>query len=213
MFKFIVTLLFMFSLLIITIRLLGKSLLAQITPHDFMTIVFLAYLAFSPIEVEGISQAIVGMILIATIYIVFSKLGFLPKFNKFIIGEPIFLIRHGKIITKNLRNARYPLVELISTTRAAGYPHIKDIQYAILEPNGALSIIPKKDVESGGLPVPVVIEGTLQHKNLHSLNKSEAWLEEQIRQQSCNNIEDILYASVNDIDYRLTIIEKKDSSL
>jgi Protein of unknown function (DUF421) len=68
---------------------------------------------------------------------------------------------------------------------------LEGIEYAILEPNGEISILPKKDisppkdlnmnVEFSGLPIAVVIEGKIQHKNLKLMNKSEQWLQKELK--------------------------------
>ncbi|MTI71462.1 MAG: DUF421 domain-containing protein [Firmicutes bacterium] len=212
----IAKLVFLFLFIIIILRILGKSVLAQLAPHDLMTIFFIAYLAFQPIKIEGTSQAIVGIIVIAIVHVVIGKLSFIQKLNKLIIGEPTILIQHGKIIKSNLKSSRYSLGELISSIRTSGYHDIKNIEYAILEPNGELSILPKADIipikpkhlnikaEREGLPVAVVIEGKIQYKNLKFINKSEEWLLKKLKSHGYNNIDDIFYATVKDTDYTLT---------
>lgn len=217
MFSYIAKLIFLFLLLIVIIRFLGKSVLAQLTPHDLMTIVFLSYLAFQPIKVEGMMEAVIGIIIIAIIHILISKLSLLQWLNRWIIGEPTILIKHGKIIKSNLKHSRYSLSELISSIRAAGCPDIQNIEYAILEPNGALSILPKSDMipitpkhlniktEYEGLPIAVVVEGKIQYENLKLINKNEQWLRKELESQGYYNLDNIFYATVKDTDYSLTI--------
>ncbi|SHK15485.1 DUF421 domain-containing protein [Tepidibacter formicigenes] len=214
---FIGKLVFLFIFLVIIIRFLGKSVLAQLTPHDFMTIVFLSYLSFQPLKVDGIMETIVGIIVISIVHVLISRLSLLQWLNKFIIGQPTILIKHGKIIKSNLKNSRYSLNELLSAIRSAGYPYIQNIEYAILEPNGQLSILPKPDMiaitpkllniktEYEGLPIAVVIEGKIKHKNLSLINKTEQWLINELKLKGFCNLDDIFYAAVNDTDYSLIV--------
>ncbi|HER2209405.1 TPA: DUF421 domain-containing protein, partial [Streptococcus pyogenes] len=176
MLTFIGKLILLFGLVILAMRCMGKTVLAQLTPPDLAAIVFLVTLSVSPIRANGIGQTIVGIITIVIMYLLFSKLSLFRRLNRMFIGHPSILIKHGKISKKDLRKTRFSLVELLSTIRAAGYPNIRDIDYVILEPNGELSILPNQSVvnltprhlnietDYQGLPIAMVVEGKIQHK-------------------------------------------------
>ena len=125
--------------------MLGKSALAQLTPHDFGAIIFLSYLAFQAIPVSGALQAFLGMLVITCLHLILTKLSLFNKLNRFILGHPIILIKHGDIILR-IYKSRYPIAELLSNLRVAGYPSVHEIEYAILEANGAISILPKENL-------------------------------------------------------------------
>jgi uncharacterized membrane protein YcaP (DUF421 family) len=210
---------------IVAIKILGKSALAQLTPHDFGAILFLSYLAFGSIKVKGVTERIIGIIVITCVHLVISKLSLLNWLNPFIIGKPTILIKHGKIIYKNLRKSRYPLSELLSNLRTARCQDIQDIEYGILEATGEISILPRKEVvpitpkdlhmkvEYRGLPIAVVIEGKVQKRNLKLIHKNEEWLKEELKTKGYQ-IKDIFYAAVRDTDHSLTInkMDVNDSS-
>ncbi|KAF0825156.1 DUF421 domain-containing protein [Cytobacillus firmus] len=218
---FLVKVIFIYIVFIVAVKILGKSALAQLTPHDFGAILFLSYLAFGSIKVNGVMEGIIGIIVITCIHLFISKLSLLNKLNPFIIGKPTILIKHGKIIYRNLKESRYPLPELLSNLRTSGYPDIHDIEYAILEATGEISIFPRKElvpitpkdlhmkVEYRGLPIAVVIEGKVQKRNLKLINKNEKWLKEELKAKGYLQIKDIFYAAVRDTDHSLTI-NKKD---
>ncbi|WP_319592978.1 DUF421 domain-containing protein [Bacillus paralicheniformis] len=220
MFVFVVKLILLFLVFILAVKLLGKSALAQLTPYDFGAIIFLAYLAFGPIEVKGIEEGIIGMAVITIAHLLISRLSLFNWLNTFIIGRPTILIKHSKFIYKNLERSRYSLAELLSNLRASGYPDIKDIEYAILEANGEISILPKKELvpvtrkdlhikhEYSGLPIAVVIEGKVQKQNLKLIHKDEEWLKNELKAKGYHQIKDIFYASVRDNDHSMTIITK-----
>lgn len=221
MFVFVVKLIFIFIVFIFAVKFLGKSALAQLTPYDFGAIIFLAYLAFGAVKIDGMPEALIGMFVITFVHLIISKLSLFNWLNHFIIGNPTILIKHSKVIYKNLRKSRYSLAELLSNLRASGYPDIQDIEYAILEPNGEISILPKKEmvpvtpkdlqmkVEYSGLPIAVVVEGKVQKQNLKVINKNEEWLMKELKAKGYHQMKNIFYASVRDTDHSLTVNTKE----
>ncbi|HWK21434.1 MAG TPA: DUF421 domain-containing protein [Ureibacillus sp.] len=135
------------------------------------------------------------------------------------MGTQLFLLNIAKLYI-NLRKSRYSLAELLSNLRTAGYPDIQDIEYAILEANGEISILPKKElipitpkdlhmkVKYNGLPIAVVIEGKVQKHNLKLINKNEEWLKQELKAKGYHQIKEIFYASVRDTNHSLTVNTK-----
>ncbi len=217
MFIFVGKLILLFGLVIMAMRCMGKTLLAQLTPPDLAAIVFLVTLAITPLKADGLEQAIIGIITIVVMYLLFSKLSLFRWLNRLFIGQPTILIKHGKISKRELRKTRFPLVELLSAIRTAGYPNIQDLDYVILEPNGDLSILPNQSVvnltpkhlnietDYQGLPIAVVVEGKIQHKNLRLIQKDEKWLREQLVNKGFNRLNTIFYAAVSDKDHSLVV--------
>ncbi|MDM5214707.1 DUF421 domain-containing protein [Peribacillus sp. NJ4] len=223
MFTFIGKLILLFGLVILAMRCMGKTVLAQLTPPNLAAIVFLVTLSVSPIKADGIGQTIAGIITIVIMYLLFSRLSLFRRLNRMFIGQPSILIKHGKISKKDLRKTRFSLVELLSTIRAAGYPNIRDIDYVILEPNGELSILPNQSVvnltprhlnietDYQGLPIAMVVEGKIQHKNLRLIQKDEKWLQEELTTQGFHQINNIFYAAVTDKDHSLIVDNGNDN--
>ncbi|MYL65742.1 DUF421 domain-containing protein [Bacillus hwajinpoensis] len=217
MLSFIGTVLILFLVTIVVIRFMGKSALAQFTPHDLTALFFIVTLAIKAIKVEGVTQALIGIAIIIIIHISLSKLSLYKHLNRFVIGEPTILIKHGKLIKMNLKKSRFSLSELLSSIRSKGYADVTNIKYAILEPNGEISVLPKEEsmpvtpkilkchVDYSGLPIAVVIEGKIQYKNLELIHKDKEWLLNEIKAAGVANIKHIFYASVRDDDYSLTV--------
>ncbi|MDZ5609961.1 DUF421 domain-containing protein [Bacillus pseudomycoides] len=224
MIAFLCNVTFFFLLFIIAIKLLGKSALAQLTPHDFGAIIFLSYLAFQAIPVDGIWQGIVGMIVITCLHLFITKLSLLNKLNRFILGQPTILIKHGNILFENLKQSRYPIAELLSNLRVAGYPSINEIEYAILEANGAISILPKRElvpltpkdihmnVKYSGLPIALIVDAHIQYDNLKLIHKNEKWLRNELLKKGLEDIKNIAFASVQETDGSFTISLKNKKS-
>lgn len=216
-----------YILSIALIRVMGKSTLAQVTPHDLVSIIFIIAIGTQPILTEDWKKALIGMILVSVTHIVVGRLSLIKLFNQWIIGHPTLLIKHGKIIKENLKATRYSLVELLSAIRTGGYPNIKDIDYAILEPTGSISIIPKREknfvtpndlklpVVYQGLPMAVILEGRINERNLALIGKDKEWLFSQLKKQGITEIQGIFYATVSD-DSELIYIDygeyKEDDS-
>ncbi|UFJ39826.1 DUF421 domain-containing protein [Brevibacillus humidisoli] len=210
-----VILLFLVS--VVVIRFMGKATLAQLTPHDLTAIIFLATLAVSPIASEHVREAVAGIVTVSIIHVLFAKLTLFRWINRLVIGHPTILVKHGKLIKANLRQSRYSLVELLASMRSAGYPDIRDVQYAILEPTGEISILPREDVipvtprhldmkvEYQGLPIAVVVEGKVQERNLRLINRDERWLQKQLKLLGVTDVRDVFYAAVRDTDHSLTV--------
>lgn len=209
---------FLFFILTISIiRILGKAALAQLAPHDIAAIVFLVTIAVSPITTDKVGQAIIGLIVVAGSHLIMSRLTLVRRLNQWILGEPTILIKHGKLIKANLKRSRYSLVEVLASLRQAGYPYIHDVEYAILEPTGDISILPKKDllavtpnqlhieIDDPGLPLSVIIEGRIQYKNLNIIHKDKKWLSAQLETLGITSLKDIFHATVNEQDYSVTI--------
>ncbi|MFB4163559.1 DUF421 domain-containing protein [Alteribacillus sp. JSM 102045] len=207
----------LFVLIFVIMRVLGKSLLSQWTPYDLITIFFLSYVGLSVVEIKGFLHGVIGIIVIGLLYSFIARLSLIQPLSQFIIGEPTILIKHGKLSVENLKKSRYSLAELLSSIRTAGYPDIKDIEYVLLEPNGKLSVIPKPEItpvtlqnldipsQYKGLPIAVIVEGIVQHKNLKLINKNQEWLKRELQLKGYNKVNEIYYAYVSDKDYTLTI--------
>jgi uncharacterized membrane protein YcaP (DUF421 family) len=217
MFSFVLKLLLLFGIVILAMRCIGKTVLAQLTPPDLAAIVFIVTLSVRPIKVNGFGQTVIGISLIVIMYIFLSKLSLFRWLNRLFIGNPSVLIKHGKISKKALRKTRFSLVELLSAIRSAGYPNIQDIDYVILEPNGDLSILPNQAVvhltpshlnietDYQGLPIAVIVEGKIQQKNLKLIHKDEKWLRKELTNKGIHKINNIFYAAVSDKDHSLIV--------
>ncbi|RKL66242.1 hypothetical protein CR203_16975 [Salipaludibacillus neizhouensis] len=198
----------LFILVFIVMRMLGKTLLSQWTAYDLVTIIFLSYAALGAVNVQGFFHAVICIILIGVFYMALSKLSLCGALTHIIIGEPTILIKNGEIIQTNLKQLRYSITELLSTIRSFGYPDIQDIKYAILEPNGQISVISKgnlrpltpKDLnispEYTEFPITVIAEGRMKHKNLSYINKTEEWLISELEHKGYQDLRTIFYAYV-----------------
>ena len=213
-----------FLLLLILARILGKKQMSQMTFFNYVTGITIGSLAAEIItfDDQSIWHEVVGLIwwcvlttLLAYIALKSSKL------RSIIDGQPSILVKNGVLQEKELKSTRINLEELSMMFREQGIFSIKDVDYAILEPNGQLSIlkvqeqinVSRKDMSIATsqpkyLPAEIIIDGRIVHKNLISYGLNMQWLEGQLKQQKINNIDKVFYAEIQG-DGSLYIAPKK----
>lgn len=200
----------LFIATIVSVRRLGKSAIVQLTPYDLSTIVILGTIAAEPLVNPSVKVALFGMGVVVLSHIFFSKLTLKPWGNRLLLGEPTILVKHGKIIKGNLAKSRLSVRQLLAMLRFANQPNLADIEYAILEPIGQLSIIPKPkarpltpedlrlETDYKGLPLPVIVDGDIQDENLKLVEKDQHWLLKHLRENGYDQLPEILYAGMAD---------------
>lgn len=189
--------LIIYIIVLIAVRLMGKREIGQLQPFELVVIIIIADVASVPMENINIAlvQGVIPILGLLFSQLVFSFLDIkLPWFHKLFTGKSTILIEKGKIVEANLKKQRYPVEELVEQLRVAGYPNILDVDYAILETSGEVSIIPKAEkmavtvedmkieTEYEGYPRIVVLEGNIIESNLLALKKDEKWLNDRIKE-------------------------------
>lgn len=213
------------ALYLITIaimRLMGKSTIIQMTPYDLVAIIIVGTIASEPLISIEFLPTLYALAILAGLHILFSYLTLWQWGNHFFLGEPTLLIKNGQILEDNIEKSRLSVAQLLSILRSKGYPKVSDIDYALLEPIGEVSIIPKVEntpvtvqhleisIDDQGLPISVIIDGKIQERNLKLLGKSKEWLLDHLK---ANHVKqnDIIYAYVNEKTKKLHI-EKRSSN-
>jgi len=214
-----------FVLLLVLARLLGKKQMSQMTFFNYVTGITIGSLAANIISFDDSSiwDEIMGLVwwagltaLLAYITLKSSKL------RKIIDGQPSILVKNGKIQEKALKSSRINVEELSMMFREQGVFSIKDIDYAILEQNGNLSIlkvqeqinITREDMnipitKPQFLPAEIIIDSRIVHKNLISYGLNIRWLEKQLKQQSIYNIDDVFYAEIQSDGTLYTLLKQR----
>lgn len=211
------------TLYLITIaimRLMGKSTIIQMTPYDLVAIIIVGTVASEPLISTRYLPTLFTLSILVSLHIFFSKLTLWQWGNNFFLGEPTILVKHGQIIEDNIEKSRLSVAQLLSILRSKGYPKVSDIDYALLEPIGEISIIPKVEntpvtvqhleitIEEEGLPISVIVDGKIQFKNLKLLGISREWLSNQLQTYHLKE-KDVIYAYVNEKTKKLKI-NKRD---
>ena len=188
-----------YTFVLFAVRLMGKREIGQLQPFELVVIIIIADVASVPMEDVGtpIIQGIIPIFALLVGQLILSylniKFGFI---HKLISGKASVLISKGRVIEKNLKRQRYTIDGLLEQIRVAGYPDIKDVDYAILETSGEISVIPKLEKSSitledlnltkeyVGYPRIVIMEGTLYTSNLKSLGYEENWIYARLKEKN-----------------------------
>ena len=216
---------FLYLLLVLVVRFLGKRQLGEMEPTEFVVTMMAANLSTAPIEDPG-SPLIYGLIAILTIFGMELTLSTLTMGSvtarRLFCGKPVILIENGKLIQENLKRTRVTMDELRGQLREKDILDLTTVQYAILETNGGLSVFPfSKDrpataQESGicpkqnFLPLTILEDGKLLHENLEKAGKDSVWLRGVLKDRGVSQ-EQVLLLTVDGADHILFL--KKEEGL
>ena len=213
---------FLYLVLILSIRLMGKRQIGQMEASEFVVTMLVANLASIPMQDSGIPLlsglvpilTVLGMELVLSCLILKSVL-----IRRLFCGKPVILIDNGKILLENLNRTRVTLDELMGHLRQKDVLDIQTVQFAILETDGSLSVFPyPKDRPASAkdagipagkqfLPISIVEDGHLLKENLSRAGKDRRWLDQVLRQHNAS-LEDTLLLTV---DQKKTIWMGKES--
>lgn len=200
-----------FSLLLLQIlaKIAGPKQISQLSFYDYIVGITIGSIA----AVLAIDDQIpwyvpaCAMIVYTLINVLFSWITTKSiKARELLTGTPRILIFHGKIIKENLEKVHFDINDLLTQCRTSGYFDISKLEFAIMETSGMISFLLKsehnpltpkdnnKSVIQEELMANVIIDGKIMKKNLKSIGKNEAWLDEQLKSTS---IKDVLLAIAN----------------
>jgi len=204
--------LILFLIVVIVMRVMGKRQIGQLQPFELAVAIMISELAAVPMQDTGI-PLINGIIPILTLLAAQLVMSFISlksvRARAIICGKPNILIENGKINEKNLRKEMYTLNDLLEQLRIEGSPNIADVEFAILETNGQLSIIPKSQkrplspedlnlsTKYEGLPLDVIVDGNINYKNLKKAHLDQSWLQTELSKLGIDNVKDVLFASLD----------------
>lgn len=193
--------LFFYFFIFIVYRIMGKREVGQLGIIDLIVSILIAELVMISIE-DYNNNIFKSIIPILTLLVLQVSLAFLtlknPKFRIFLDGNPSVIIKNGKINYKEMIIQKYNLDDLLIQLREKGYKSIEEIEYAILENNGTLSVFAySKEKVSSPLPLPLILDSSIQKDTLKLLNKSEEWVMNILKRRKIK-LEDVFYAFYKD---------------
>ena len=179
--------LFYYFLITFIYRILGKREVGELSIIDFIVSIFIAELAAISIDKhnENIFMSLIPMIIIVILQIIISKISLKSsKVRTIIDGDPSIIINRGKINFKEMLNQRYNLDDLLVQLRSKGIKSIEEVDYAILETSGKLSVFKKENDKTRTYPLPVIIDGEIQEDTLIQINKDKKWLHKELKDEN-----------------------------
>lgn len=202
----------LYFVVIIAMRIMGKRQIGQLQPFELAIAIMISELAAVPMQNTGI-PLINGLIPIVTLLIAQVLISFISlksvKARGIICGKPSILIENGKILETELRKEMYTINDLLEQLRIQSISNISDVEYAILETNGQLSVIQKSQkrpvnpedlkmtTNYEGLSLELIIDGRLIGKNLEKAGLDRDWLMTELNKQGIDDIRKVLFASLD----------------
>jgi len=202
----------LYLLVVLTMRLMGKRQIGELQPYEFVITIMISDLASLPMQDTRLPllQGIIPIITLLFLKTILTQIGL--KFQctrRFVDGEPCILINKGKINYSTLKKQQLNIDELLEELRLANYFNLDEIQYAILENDGQMSILPvdynstKKTTDSNNslkkaevkLPKVLISDGKINKNSLTSIDKDEKWILNLLKKHNISSIKHVLIAS------------------
>ena len=185
----------LYIIVLIVMRLMGKREIGQLQPFELAISIMIADLATIPMTEIGIPifNGIIPILGLLLMHLIISIINLKSlKGREIICGKPTILIYRGKIDEKALKKERFTINELQEKLRGNNIVNLGDVEYAILETSGEVTIIQKPEKRGTipedfnikpdyeGIPYDLVIDGKIMNKNLKLLGKNYSWLKKQV---------------------------------
>lgn len=198
-----------YILLLAVMRFSGKRQIGEIQISELVTTFLLSDIASYPLTDPGISllNAVIPILTIIPLEIIFSFLA--TKNNsikKILDGNPSIVIHHGTVQKKEMSRVRLSMDDLLCELRLKGVSSVEDVDYAILEHNGQISVFPKNEAP---LSHAVIIDGTVNSGLLKKIGKNKHWIYRIMKEKNILDLRDIFLLSVTDSGCVTLILQKQ----
>ncbi len=202
--------LILYLLVVGAMRVMGKRQIGEMQPSELVVAIMISDLASIPMQDTNI-PLISGIVPVLTLLVAEVGMSYIclknMKIRKLFTGEPSLIIKEGRVLEAELRKLRFSLSDLAEQVRISGATGIAEVQTAVLETNGQLSIIKKSQpltaedvgVESKAtinLPYLLVMDGDLNRTELERAKKDEVWLGKMLKRRGIDRLSDIFIAEL-----------------
>lgn len=210
--------LLMYLVIYLTMRVMGKREIGKLSIFDLVISIMIAEIAVFIVEdiKRPLYEGIVPMLTLVIVQIIIAYLSLKNrKIRQLFDGKPTVLISDGNIHRDAMKKQRYNLDDLMFQMRGQNIDSIADVEFAILETTGQLTVIPKDSqsrkrkknnkkilipagkITYNGLPIPLIMDGVVQDESLTLINKTRFWLKNQIQSKGAQEFTDVFFCSVD----------------
>lgn len=222
LFSLIFRTILMYFTAFIIMRIMGKREIGELSIFDIVISIMIAEIAIIAIEdnKRPLYDGFTPMITLLLIQIVIARLSLhYPKIRLWFDGKPSVIIRSGNINREEMRKQRYNLDDLIAQLRAQKIDNIANVEFAVLETGGQLSVMEKEASKSDktasgktkealasslaskikyeALPFSLIMDGRVDDENLKIIGKTRFWLKNQIQAQGIKDFKEVFYCSID----------------
>ena len=178
--KIILRVCFFYAFIIVIYRMMGKREVGQLGIIDLIVSILIAELVTISVEdsTKNILSSVIPIIALVTIQISLSYLSLKSEEVRTILdGKPSHIIKNGQINYHEMLKQKYNLDDLLTQLREKGYRNIEEVEYAILENSGTLSVFPyNKSKEKTPIPMALILDGNIQKETLKLINRNEQFV-------------------------------------
>ncbi|HEU4964314.1 MAG TPA: DUF421 domain-containing protein [Bacilli bacterium] len=193
-------------------RLMGKREIGKLSIFDLVVSIMIAEVSASALEDPNapLGRGVVIIALLVLLQIGMSWLTLKSVTIRYLAeGQPTLIIANGQVRDKEMRRTRYSMSDLMTQLREKNIATVADVEFAILETSGKLSVFPKAEkqpvtpqdlglsVPRTGLPLMLIIDGYVMDNNLEMIGQTRHWLEEELKKYGYDNFDKIFYCSVD----------------
>lgn len=206
-------------------KLMGNKQISQLSMFDYIVGISIGSIAAEfATELENPERTLIAMLIYAAgAYLVSVITGKNTRLRKIINGKPMILFENGKFYLNNFKKARIDISDFLTHCRTQGYFDLSQIQTAVFEYNGSLSILPVEanrplqpsdmnlNPVQQELLVNVILDGFVNEENLKRSGKDMVWLNKQLKEQNYNNAKEIFLGCVNTVQNTLVLYTAEES--
>ena len=194
----------MVSLFVIA-KIMGHKQMAQLDFFDYITGITIGSIAAElATELEAPWKPLIAMIIYGLVALGLTILAHkFPKTRKYVNGTPTIIMDNGKLYRENMKKAKLELSEFMVLCRQEGYFNLNDIQTAVFEYNGRITILPKSEKrpltpedmnitpQKAEICTEIIMDGRIMHENLKRLGLDLTWLDKQLKKEKYDNTKEI----------------------
>ena len=214
-----------YIIVLVVMRLMGKREIGQLQPFELVISIMIADLASIPMTDTGVPifNGIVPILGLLAMHLVITVLNIKSvSIRKITCGKPTILVYRGKIDEEALKKERFTVSELQERLRGKDVFNLGDVEYAILETSGQITVMPKPNKRTTtpedfniearyeGIPYDLVVDGKVMYKNLEKIGKNYEWLRKQTRKFGIRPEEALIVTMDGDNQFFCQALEKKD---
>jgi uncharacterized membrane protein YcaP (DUF421 family) len=196
----------------LSMRAMGKRQIGQLQPFELVVILIISEMATIGVQNNGmpLMNSLLPIVTITVLQIVIALINLKSeKIRLFVCGRPSFVIRNGEILEEEMRRLRLNTNDLLEQLRAKGYFDVAEVEFALMETNGQLSVLPRADKRAlqpadldlcVGHEIPaitLIIDGVIHQAHLQAAGYDETWLEKKLAAYNIRSAADVFFMSVD----------------
>ncbi len=159
---------------------------------------------------DNMFKTVLPMLLLVVVQVTLAMISLKSKkFRDFVEGKPTILINRGKIDENEMKKQRYNFDDLLLQLRENNIRNIADVEFAILEPSGKLSVFAKQNDQKGDLMIPLIVDGAIQDENLERIQRDNHWLTQELRKKGYKDLNNISFCSYQNGDFYIDVKDEK----